>query len=66
MMKCIGCIWSTRISAKKMFCLFPKCVKERMKADAEEAKETVQLSRMPGAGSRKVLRNTSKGNRQKV
>ena len=59
-MKCKKCIWGTWLSPKKVYCLFPSCVKE-VKSNATKTKEALQVSRLSRTNRRKLLPRSPKG-----
>ncbi|WP_160680790.1 hypothetical protein [Clostridium sp. C8-1-8] len=62
--KCKGCIWSNKISASLLFCIFPKCIiKEECKEKVMKVKKLSVVSKSKtsckGRMARRV-RNASK------
>lgn len=64
-MKCKKCVWGTWLSPKKVYCLFPSCVKE-VKKDAKKTKEALQVPRLQRTNRRKLLPSSSKRNGKRV
>lgn len=64
MHKCDGCLWGTRVTHRKVLCMFPNCVKDKglgVTMRAEETETTVPSSRVPEAFRRKLLQYPSTG-----
>ena len=64
MHKCKGCLWGTRVTHRKVLCMFPSCVKDKglgVTTRAEETETTVPSSRVPEAFRRKLLQYPSAG-----
>lgn len=64
MHKCDGCLWGTRVTHRKVLCMFSDCVKDKglgVTTRAEETETTVPPSRVPEAFRRKLLQYPSAG-----
>lgn len=62
-MKCKRCVWGTRLTPKKVYCLFPSCVKDKNKKvidNANKTKEAVPPTRLSRANRQKVLPHSPK------
>lgn len=64
MHKCKGCLWGTRVTHRKVLCMFPSCVRDKgleVTKRAEETETTVPPSRVPEAFRWKLLQYPSAG-----